>query len=578
MSEQDKTITVPDIGTDDAVEVIEINVGIGDTIEEEDTLITLESEKASMEIPSPASGKVSKILLSVGDKVTTGTQILVLQEEQLSTSKELSASEKSENDQASVSSVAGNDKVNSENVVNITKATTRTEEIHSLATATKMLEVLIPDIGTDDKVDVIDVPVNEGDSVEAEDSLVTLESEKASMDIPAPESGIVRGVKLKVGDKVGEGDLVLYLEVQSAGSSPDPVAPASANLNKSQQEVSQAESASNRITDSAVTKDTKPTSMTPQMQSNLVAGNKLVYASPSIRRFANDLGVDLSKIIGTGRKNRILKSDVEHFVKTQLKKLDEVSSSGSSGLGLDIIPLPDIDYSKFGTVQEKPLSRIKKLSAANLHRNWVVVPHVTQFDEADITEMEAFRQKYKKQAQDKGYKLTPLVFLMRAAAQALKLMPQFNVSLSNDGQTLFQKEYFHIGIAVDTPNGLVVPVVRDVDQKGLFQLAQELGEISIKARDGKLQAKDMQGGCFTISSLGGIGGTAFTPIVNVPDVAILGVSKSQMKPVYQDGEFVPRLMLPLSLSYDHRAIDGADAARFITLYSQLLGDISQLLL
>lgn len=572
MSSNDEIITIPDIGTDDAVEVIEVNVNVGDSIEPEDTLITLESEKASMEIPAPKAGVVKALLVNVGDKVKTGDDILTLsvvtQESVQST-----VSEEPAQVETKIELNQNLDTANEES-----KATQEPAQ-QTVSTEPKLIDVVIPDIGTDDKVDVIEVQVSVGDKVEAEDSLLTLESEKASMDIPAPESGVIKEIKVAVGDKVGQGDLIMHLEtnggiaeqVDSAGAeqlssakSEQPAASKSPSTTVQEPKVEQAKQESDIVD-----------------RSQLASSNKHVYASPSIRRFANDLGVDLTKIVGTGRKNRILKTDVENYVKTQLSKVQSgaaATPSAGSGLGLDILPLPEVDYSKFGTVQEKPLSRIKKLSAANLHRNWVVVPHVTQFDEADITDMEAFRQKYKKQAQDKGYKLTPLVFMMRAAAQALKLMPQFNVSLSNDGQSLIQKEYYHIGIAVDTPNGLVVPVVRDVDQKGLFQLAQELADISKKARDGKLTAKEMQGGCFTISSLGGIGGTAFTPIVNVPDVAILGISKSQMKPIYQDGEFVPRLMLPLSLSYDHRAIDGADAARFITLYSQLLGDISQLLL
>lgn len=572
MSSNDEIITIPDIGTDDAVEVIEVNVNVGDSIEPEDTLITLESEKASMEIPAPKAGVVKALLVNVGDKVKTGDDILTLsvvaQESAQSTVSEEPAQVETKTELNQNLDTANEE----------SKATQEPAQ-QTVSAEPKLIDVVIPDIGTDDKVDVIEVQVSVGDKVEAEDSLLTLESEKASMDIPAPESGVIKEIKVAVGDKVGQGDLIMHLEtnggiaeqVDSAGAeqlssakSEQPAASKSPSTTVHEPKVEQAKQESDTVD-----------------RSQLASSNKHVYASPSIRRFANDLGVDLTKIVGTGRKNRILKTDVENYVKTQLLKVQSgatATPSAGSGLGLDILPLPEVDYSKFGTVQEKPLSRIKKLSAANLHRNWVVVPHVTQFDEADITDMEAFRQKYKKQAQDKGYKLTPLVFMMRAAAQALKLMPQFNVSLSNDGQSLIQKEYYHIGIAVDTPNGLVVPVVRDVDQKGLFQLAQELADISKKARDGKLTAKEMQGGCFTISSLGGIGGTAFTPIVNVPDVAILGISKSQMKPIYQDGEFVPRLMLPLSLSYDHRAIDGADAARFITLYSQLLGDISQLLL
>ncbi len=544
MTEQ--VIVVPDIGTDDKVNVIEINVNIGDEVKEEDTLVTLESEKASMEIPAPISGIVANIAISVGDKIKTGMPIMTFTTVQTSSKVE-------------------------------TTQQVLDNNVDLKVLEPRIMEVKVPDIGTDNKVVVIEVLAKAGDSVDAEDSLITLESEKASMDVPSPKKGLIKEVIAKVGDKIGEGDLIALLEIVESSdelgavvaikeSSPSPTYIAPIEDDKS---LKSSVSPNKEINEQEINK----------FITN-AAGNKHIYASPSIRRFANDLGVDLSRITGSGRKNRILQVDVENYVKTQLAKVQsgESTYSSGSGIGLNIIPLPEIDHSKFGEITEIPLSRIKKISAANLHRNWVMVPHVTQFDEADITDMEDFRKKYKKQAEDKGYKLTPLVFLMRAAAQALKLMPQFNVSLSNDGQKLIQKNYFHIGIAVDTPNGLVVPVIRDVDQKGLFQLSQELADVSNKAREGKLQAKDMQGGCFTISSLGGIGGTAFTPIVNVPDIAILGISKSQIKPIYQNGEFVPRLMLPLSLSYDHRAIDGADAARFITTYSKLLGDISQLLL
>lgn len=569
MSDQDQIVLVPDIGTDDTVDVIEVNVGVGDTVEQEDTLITLESEKASMEIPAPYAGVVKEILIKVGDKVSTGSQIIIIQAATVSNVEHSEVKNlESESTPQVTTTVQSNQSTQPTQVIQ--------ESQSSQSSEPTTIAVTIPDIGTDDKVDVIEIQVKPGDSVAQEDALVTLESDKASMDIPAPKAGIVSDIVVKVGDKVGFGDLVLYLEV--AGT-------ANGTVNQSQIEKPVESQPQSQSIPQAQTQPPKSstTNISNTPSPAIAAGNKHVYASPSVRRFASDLGVELSKVSGTGRKGRVLKEDVEHYVKQNLAKVQSgqvgaASSSVGSGLGLAVASLPQIDFAKFGEVTEKPLKRIQKLSAANLHRNWVVVPHVTQFDEADITDMEGFRQKYKKQAQEKGYSLTPLVFLMRAAAQALKLMPQFNVSLSNDGENLIQKHYFHIGIAVDTPNGLVVPVIRDVDQKGLFQLAAELAEVSQKARDGKLQAKDMQGGCFSISSLGGIGGTAFTPIVNVPDVAILGVSKSQMKPIYQNGEFVPRLMLPLSLSYDHRAIDGADAARFITLFSQLLGDISQLLL
>ena len=440
-------------------------------------------------------------------------------------------------------------------------------------------EITVPDIGTDAAVKIIEINVKVGDTVEPEDALITLESEKASMEIPAPFAGKVKEILVKLGDSISTGNPILTLETaQTAEAKPadkteeKPEAIKAEEPKESQESKQPVERKETKVeqTQSA----TKPSTASSVI--NTAQNSKNIYASPSVRRFANELGVDLSRVAGSGRKHRLVKQDIEQYVKAELAK----TQSGAVGSGNNIgsFNLPEIDFSKFGEVSTQPLTRIQKFSATNLHRNWMMIPHVTQFDEADITDLEAFRLKYKKQVEAKGYKLTPIVFLMKAAAQALKALPKFNVSLSNDGNNFIQKHYYHIGIAVDTPNGLVVPVIRDVDQKGLFQLAKELAEISQKARDGKLLPKDMQGSCFTISSLGGIGGTAFTPIVNYPDVAILGVSKSQYKPVYIDNNFVPRLMLPLSLSYDHRAIDGADGARFTTLFCQYLADISQLLL
>ena len=561
MVKNEQIITIPDIGTDGAVEVIEINVKIGDTIDVEDTLITLESEKASMDIPAPQSGIIKSILVKVGDKVQTGSQIITLEIQDVQNDKTNDVVVEEKQPQAQEA------KVDSAEHVAQTKEVDHTSKVKSShQTESKTIAVNVPDIGTDSKVEVIEVSVKKGDVINAEDPLITLESEKASMEIPSPAAGTVEDIKIKVGDKISYGDLILHLTTQVITET-------------TEKNTTPAEKKETTVNQTEVKNNSRSVSESNTVHtpfSTIATTNQRIYASPSIRRFANELGVDLSKVSGAGRKGRITKTDIEKYVKTELTKIQ--SGTHSTSNGLNIIPMPEVDYKKFGEVSTVALTRIKKLSAANLHRNWVSIPHVTQFDEADITEMEEFRVKYKKQAEERGYKLTPLVFLMRAAAQALKLVPQFNVSLSNDGNEIIQKHYYHIGIAVDTPNGLVVPVIRDVDQKGLFQLAQELAEISLKAREGKLQAKDMQGGCFTISSLGGIGGTAFTPIINAPEVAILGVSKSQMKPIYQKGEFVPRLMLPLSLSYDHRAIDGAGAARFITVYSQLLGDISQLLL
>ena len=428
-----------------------------------------------------------------------------------------------------------------------------------------LIEIRVPDIGDFDAVDVVEVLVAPGDTVANEDPLISLESDKASMEVPSSAAGTVREVKTKVGDQVSEGTVIVVLEAdEAAASAPKeaakPAAPAPAPS------PAPAPAPVAAPAPAPARPRTLPSSPDP------LPPGQLPHASPSVRRFARELGVDLTQVGGSGRKGRITKDDVKAFVKQAMSR----PAGGGSGGALPEMPV--IDFSKFGEVEHKALSRIKKVSAANLHRSWLHVPHVTQFDEADITEMEAFRKAHGEEAKKRGFKLTPLVFLMKAVVAGLKTWPDFNSSLDPTGENLILKKYFHIGIAVDTPKGLVVPVVRDVDQKSLYELAAELGEISVRARDGKLKPGEMQGGCFTISSLGGIGGTAFTPIVNAPEVAILGVSRSAMKQVYRDGAFVPRLMLPLSLSYDHRVIDGAAAARFTTYLSGVLSDIRRLLL
>jgi pyruvate dehydrogenase E2 component (dihydrolipoamide acetyltransferase) len=440
-------------------------------------------------------------------------------------------------------------------------------------------EIIIPDIGGFDNVDVIEILVNIGDVVEVEQSLLTLESDKAAMEIPAVDAGKITEILVAEGDQVSEGHAIMKIEVQADGKStvekpesvpveqPKTSSPAKANKSapvKAELRNSFAQAKLIPLRD----QQNKTVAKVAQSQ----AGDSLAYASPSTRRFARKLGVDLNKVVGSGRKNRILKEDIELFVSQAL------NNPQSSGTGVSTIAAPAIDFSKFGETETKALSKIQKLSGQNLHRSWVTIPHVTQFDEADITDLEAFRKSHAEEAKSQGFKLTPLVFLMKASVAALQKFPTFNASLDNSGEELIMKKYFNIGIAVDTPNGLVVPVVKDVDKKSLYDLAKELGEISVKARDKKLMPSDMQGGCFTISSLGGVGGTAFTPIVNAPEVAILGVSRSSIKPVYKEGEFVPRLMLPLSLSYDHRVIDGALAARFTTYMGYVLSDLRRLLL
>ena len=440
-------------------------------------------------------------------------------------------------------------------------------------------DVLVPDIGSFDSVDVIDVLVKAGDSISQEDPLITLESDKASMDIPAPFAGTVKEVKIKVGDKVSQGSLIFTVETAEAEAK---TAPAKAEPEPSKPAAAPAKPAAAAIPEPSRPAPEPPKPIAPQNTPNPIgissaaAGGKPAHASPSVRRFARELGVNLALVSGSGPKHRILQSDVQAFVKGELAKPRTDVSTG----GMAVLPAPIVDFNQFGDIESKPLSRIKKISGANLHRNWVTAPHVTQFDEADITDLEDFRKSMLADAEKRGVKLTLLAFLMKAAANALRNYPNFNASLSPDGENLILKQYFHIGFAVDTPDGLVVPVVRDVNKKDVLDIARDLAELSAKARERKLKLEEMQGGCFTISSLGGIGGTAFTPIINCPEVAILGVSRSSFKPVYDPKakNFEPRLMLPLSLSYDHRVIDGADAARFTSHLRMMLSDVRRLLL
>ncbi|GAC26310.1 dihydrolipoyllysine-residue acetyltransferase component of pyruvate dehydrogenase complex [Paraglaciecola mesophila KMM 241] len=544
-------VTVPDIGGDTDVEVIEILVAAGDSIEEETGLVTLETDKATMDVPSPKAGVVKEVKLSTGDKVSEGSLVILL---------EVASSAPAQADSAPQAQAAP-----AQEQTQAESAPAAQEEQASGEPET--IEVTVPDIGGDTDVDVIEVLVAVGDKIEEETGLITLETDKATMDVPAPKAGVVKELKINVGDKVSEGSVVLLLEV--AGSAVK-AAPKAAPEPQAAQTSAPAQQAPKSA----------PVPHHPSAGERGKAGK--VHASPSVRRVAREFGVDLTQVKGTGPKNRVLKEDVQSYVKYELSrpKMTSGSSVNAGGGGLQVLAPPKVDFSKFGEVEEIPLTRIQKISGPNLHRNWVTIPHVTQFEEADITDLEAFRKQQNVVAEKKklGFKITPLVFMMKAVADALQAYPVFNSSLSESGESLIQKKYFHVGIAVETPNGLVVPVVRDVDKKGIYELSRELMEISIKARDGKLKAADMQGSCFTISSLGGIGGTAFTPIVNAPDVAILGVSKSEMKPKWNGKDFEPRLMLPLSLSYDHRVIDGAVAARFAVHLGKVLGDLREMLL
>nr|BAF64733.1 dihydrolipoamide acyltransferase [Shewanella livingstonensis] len=535
-------VKVPDIGGDTDVSVIEVLVAVGDSIDVDTGLITLETDKATMDVPSPKAGVVKSVTVAVGDKVSEGSLVITLE-------------------------VAGSAPVASAPQATAPVAQAAQAPAAQAATTTQVQEIHVPDIGDANDVDIIEVLVAVGDEITADQGLITLETDKATMEVPAPFAGKLVSLTVKVGDKVSQGSLIATIETTSSA----PVAQAAPT---------QAEPAAAAPTMAANRPSTPPVPFHPSAA--VTASTGVVHASPAVRRLAREFGVDLTKVSGTGRKARILKEDVQAFVKYELSRPKATAATAVSGGagGLNVIAAPKVDFSKFGEVEEIPLSRIQKISGPNLHRNWVTIPHVTQFDEADITEMEAFRKQQNDLAAKKkaDYKITPLVFMMKAVAKALAEFPVFNSSLSADGESLIQKKYFHIGVAVDTPNGLMVPVVRDVDKKGIVELSRELTDISIRARDGKLKSADMQGSCFTISSLGGIGGTAFTPIVNYPDVAILGVSKSEIKPKWNGKEFEPKLMLPLSLSYDHRVIDGAMAARFSVTLSAILSDIRTLIL
>ena len=546
---ESQEIKVPDIGSSGKASVIEISVKAGDTIAAEQPLITLESDKASMEIPSPAAGVVESISVKVGDEVGTGDLILILKG--TASSKPAAAS-------APASQAQGPAKE---------KLTEQAAEAPAETAGESVEEVRIPDIGSSGSAKVIEVMIKAGDSVEADQSLITLESDKASMEIPAPKAGVVESLSIKVGDDAKTGDLILTLKVQGS-------APAKKNESRPQEAVSQQQAvAPNK---QGVPEAKAAATPAPAVSGPSKAGTK-VHAGPAVRMTAREYGVDLADVPATGPKGRILKEDVQAYVKNMLHKAKQAPAEGASG-GAGIPPIPAVDFSKFGEVEEVAMSRLMQIGAANLHRSWLNVPHVTQFESADITELEAFRVSQKAAAEKAGVKLTVLPLLLKACAHLLKELPDFNSSLAPSGKALIRKKYVHIGFAVDTPDGLMVPVIKNVDQKSLLQLAGEAAELAEKARSKKLSPDAMQGACFTISSLGHIGGTGFTPIVNAPEVAILGVSKATMQPVWDGKAFEPRLMLPLSLSYDHRVINGAAAARFTKRLSELLADIRTMLL
>ncbi|MBJ9240435.1 pyruvate dehydrogenase complex dihydrolipoyllysine-residue acetyltransferase [Citrobacter braakii] len=525
-----KEVHVPDIGGDE-VEVTEVMVKVGDTVAAEQSLITVEGDKASMEVPAPFAGTVKEIKINTGDKVSTGSLIMVFE-------------------------VAGAAPA-------AAPAQTAAPAAAAAPAASGSKEVNVPDIGGDE-VEVTEVMVKVGDKIAAEQSLITVEGDKASMEVPAPFAGTVKEIKISTGDKVKTGSLIMIFEVEGAAPAAAPVAaaaPASA---------------------AAPAQAAKPAAAPvakAEGKSEFAENDAYVHATPLIRRLAREFGVNLAKVKGSGRKGRILREDVQAYVKDAIKRAEAAPAAAGGGIP-GMLPWPKVDFSKFGEIEEVELGRIQKISGANLSRNWVMIPHVTHFDKTDITDLEAFRKQQNAEAEKRklDVKFTPVVFIMKAVAAALEQMPRFNSSLSEDGQRLTLKKYINIGVAVDTPNGLVVPVFKDVNKKSITELSRELTTISKKARDGKLTAGEMQGGCFTISSIGGLGTTHFAPIVNAPEVAILGVSKSSMEPVWNGKEFMPRLMMPISLSFDHRVIDGADGARFITIINNMLSDIRRLVM
>jgi pyruvate dehydrogenase E2 component (dihydrolipoamide acetyltransferase) len=537
-----EAVTIPDLSGASDVDVIEVLVKEGDSVEEGDSLITLETDKASMEVPAPKAGVIKSMKIKEGDKVNEGDLLLELE-------------------------VSGGAAAAPAETAAPAAEQPAAQDVAPAPAAGGIEEVRIPDLSGASDVDVIEVMVKDGDTIAEGDSLITLETDKASMEVPAPKGGVVKSMKIKEGDKVNEGDLLLELEVQGAAAPAavpsKPAAPAKAEA----------------PTPAKAAATAAPSAPASAADLNaLEKKNRSVYAGPAVRALAREFGVDLTKVSGSGRKGRILKEDVQSYVKSALKQLEKGAGAAAPVAGSGIPPIPEVDFSKFGEIELHKLSKVDKITRDNMTRCWLNIPHVTQFDEADITELEKFRKEMKDEAAKSGVKLTPLPFLIKAAAIALTRHQKFNASLHADGEHIVYKKYVNIGIAVDTPNGLMVPVIKDADKKSIYELSNEAMELAGKAKDRKLKPNEMQGACFTISSLGGIGGTGFTPIVNAPEVAILGVSKADIKPRWNGKEFEPRQMLPLCLSYDHRAINGGDAGRFLTELNGLLSDIRRLLL
>ena len=582
-----KIIHVPDLGGADSVEVIELCVSPGDVIELEQSLIVLESDKATMDVPSPKAGIITALLVKEGDAVSEGSAIVEIELSENDSAADPQAEEPVEELAENTGVETGTDieeeSLTIEDKESVSEQKLESDEHSSAAVVERM--VTIPDTGTEEAVEVIELPVSPGDQLVEGDSILVVETDKATMEIPVAFGGEVLKILVKEGDKVNSGDEVAVMSTASSVS-----AEASAGDAPAAQVSKEGPSEKHSSENSGVAKDQESALGSAENKQIISDNNQKpdddgvpdtsvgaeVYAGPASRALARELGVDLHNVKGSGPKGRILKEDLHNYVKTAVAKAESGSSLGSAGAAIPAVP--DVDFAKFGEIEAIPLQKIQKLTAANMHRSWLNVPHVTQFDEADITDLEDFRKGLKGEAEKRGARLTPLPFLLKACAHALVDNPEFNRSITSDGETFIQKKYVHIGVAVDTPRGLVVPVIRDVDTKGLWQLANEVNDMAAKARDGKLSAAEMQGGCFTISSLGAIGGNGFTPIVNTPEVGILGVSKSQVKPVWNGSEFMPRMMLPLSISYDHRVINGADCGRFFTYLVQVLGDTRRLAL
>tara|TARA_R110002110_G_scaffold415765_2_gene655230 strand:- start:84605 stop:86296 length:1692 start_codon:yes stop_codon:yes gene_type:complete len=561
----EQQVTVPDIGGAEGAEVIELLVNVGDDITVDQGLIVLESDKASMEIPSTVAGKLVKLLVSEGEQLAEGAPVAVIE---VASAEEEESQPEPEPDSASGDAAQNKQQTTREPATeNATSSDSSAVAgggaSESAGAASSELAVPVPDIGTDEAVELIEICVKVGDVVGEGDSLVVLESDKASMEVPAPDAGEVLAISVKEGDSVKQNDVLLTLKVQgrnAASAEEEKVDAAPVERQEARPEAGEA---------------TAP-APTAQSQNTAAPSAEGVYAGPAVRKLAREFGVALEQVHGTGPRGRVVKEDLQQFVQNALSTGAAAGASAAAGAGIPDIP--EIDFSKFGAVEVTQRSKLDKLTAANMRRSWLNVPHVTQFEQADITELEAFRAGLKDEAQQRGTRLTPMPFLLKACAVALRDNPKFMTSLAQQGEELIYKQYCHIGMAVDTPAGLVVPVIRDVDKKSIWQLAEEVLELADKARDRKLKPADMQGGVFTVSSLGNIGGTGFTPIVNAPEVGILGVSRAQIQPVWDGQEFAPRKMLPLALSYDHRVINGGDGGRFITRLTALLGDIRQLVM